>query len=326
MDFRTKSDSALPLVSVGVLSYNYAVYVLDTLDSVFIQTYPHIEFFIVDDASSDNSVELIEQWIIDNEVDVDLIVHPVNKGRNSAINNILGKARGKYIVLFASDDEMNPRRIEEQVKAMEAAGEEYSVCYSDAELMNEQSNYRGLYSEKLKSPFLSGNVFEKFYHGEFFMAAASIMFRKTIYDTVGLYDERLTAEDYDMWMRILPLTNVLFCNYIGVKYRIKENQNFAPSVQNNLQQWYHRDRILIYKKLVTLLRKLQQWPNIEQAATKKIRFHLIHLKELKSPYFVPMLMFLLKNSFYNIPFAWLLKLHINQLLTRQVKERLEVES
>jgi len=314
MDFRTKTDGGMPLVTVGILSYNYADYVLDTLDSVYTQTYPNIEFFIVDDGSTDESVELIKQWVEDNSVKCTLIVHHANKGRNTAINTILEKSAGKYMIIFASDDEMNPRRIEEQVKLMEEAGEEYAVCYSDAELMNEQSQYLGLFSEKKKSPFLSGSVFDKFYYGQFFMAAPTIMFRKSIYDKVGVYDTRLTAEDYDMWMRILPVTKVIFCEYVGVKYRIKENQSIAPSRQAMLQQWYHKDRIIIYKKLVGLLNSLQQWPDIEQAATKKIKYHLLQLKQLRSPYLGPMIRFLLAGSFYKIPFVRLLKLQVYQMM------------
>src|ERR1700712_4836961 len=108
MDFRTKTTSDLPLVSVGVFSYNYAMYVLDTLDSIHVQSYPHIELFVVDDGSTDNSVELIKQWIEDNNVDCTFIIYPENRGRNTAINNYITEATGKYIVIFASDDEMNP--------------------------------------------------------------------------------------------------------------------------------------------------------------------------------------------------------------------------
>lgn len=317
MDFRTKTESSLPLVTIGVLSYNYADYVLDTLDSVYIQTYPHIEFFIVDDGSTDDSVELIRQWIIDNNVECNLIIHPVNKGRNTAVNAILKKSRGKYIVLFASDDEMNPERIEKQVNLMEEAGEEFTVCYSDAELMNEQGEYRGLFSQKTGSPFLTGNVFKKFFYGKFHMAAPTIMFRKSIYKQVGLYDERLTAEDYDMWMRILPIAKVIFCDYVGVKYRVKESEVRSASYQFDLHQWYHKDRIIIYKKLVRLLNKQGQFPKIQEAATKKIRYHLIQLKKLRSPYFNQMMFFLLKNSFYKIPFSRLLKLQVGQMLGKR---------
>lgn len=320
MDFRTKTASDEPLVSVVVLSYNYAQYVLDTLDSIYCQTYPHIEFFIIDDCSADNSAELIRQWIEDNDADVTFIEHRVNKGRNPGLNTFLGRANGKYIVIFASDDEMNPRRIEEQVKLMEKAGEEYSVCYCDAELMNEQGEYRGLYSERVKSPFLSGNVFEEFYFERFFIAAPTVMFRKSIYDKVGLYDTKLTAEDYDMWMRILPVAKVIFCDYISTKYRIRENESLTSNHKFNLQQWYHKDRIIIYRKLVHLLEQLQKWPNIQEAASKKIGYHLIQLKKLRSPYFNKMVSFLLKNAYYKIPVTQLLRMQVRQLIPRTQKE------
>lgn len=319
MDFRTRKISDQPLVSIVVLSYNYADYVLDTLDSIYTQTYPHIEFFIIDDGSTDESVELINQWIEDNSVDVNFIVHRLNKGRNTALNTFLRQAKGKYVVMFASDDEMNPRRIEEQVKLMEQVGEEYAVCYSDAELMNEESRPRGFFSDKVGSPFLTGNVFEAYYFEKFFIAAPTTMFRKSVYDKVGLYDTRLTAEDYDMWMRILPVAKVVCCDYVGTKYRIKENQSFTPSRQFNLQQWYHKDRIIIYRKLVALLRHLGKWPNIQEAASRKISYHLIQLKKLKSPYFSQMLTFLLKNAYYKIPVARLVRMQLNQLVPQSNK-------
>lgn len=320
MDFRTKTASDEPLVSVGVLSYNYAAYVLDTLDSIYNQTYPHIEFFIVDDCSTDESVELISQWIIDTNVDVKFTLHPVNKGRNLGINSILSEAKGKYVVIFASDDEMNPRRIEEQVKLMEQAGEEYSICYCDAELINEQGEYRGLYSQRVKSGFLTGEVFEEFYFEKFFIAAPTVMFRKSIYDKVGLYDPRLTAEDYDMWMRMLPVAKVIFCDYVGTKYRIRENEKLPPSRQLNLQQWYHKDRIIIYNKLVRLLGRLQKWPNVQEAASRKIRYHLIQLQKLRSPYFRQMIAFLLKNNYYKIPAAHLLLTQFRQMMPQSPKK------
>lgn len=314
MDFRTSVNSDKPLVTIGVLSYNYAAYVLDTLNTILAQTYPHIELFIVDDYSTDNSVALIKQWIAEHIVDVKLIVHEVNKGRNTAINTILEHAQGKYIALFASDDEMLPRRVEEQVNVLEQVGDEYALCYSDAELINEQSEPRGFYFEENNMPMLEGDVFEEYYHGSFRIPAPSIMFRRSIYDRVGFYDARLWAEDFDMFMRILPLAKVAKCDYVGVKYRIKENYTPSPSRSFELDEIYHKDRIIIYQKLVALLDSLNKYSNIKEAAIKKIGFHLIHLKKMKSPGFHKMLRHLLGSSFYNIPYRRLFKMQVRQML------------
>ena len=52
-----------PLVSIIALCYNHASYLEETLDSIIEQTYPNIQLIILDDCSSDNSVELINAWI-----------------------------------------------------------------------------------------------------------------------------------------------------------------------------------------------------------------------------------------------------------------------
>ena len=55
-----------PLVSIVVITYNSSKYVLDTLQSVYNQTYKNLELIISDDCSSDNTVAIVEKWLIDN--------------------------------------------------------------------------------------------------------------------------------------------------------------------------------------------------------------------------------------------------------------------
>ncbi|MDB5193817.1 MAG: glycosyltransferase [Segetibacter sp.] len=317
MDFRTRDINNQPLVSIGVLSYNYAAYVLQTLNSIFLQTYPHIELFIVDDYSTDNSVELISDWIAEKNVDCTFITHPKNLGRNTAINTIIEKSSGKYLALFASDDVMNPRRIEEQVKALQQATEDYVVSYSDAELINEEGVERGLYSQKNMCPFLDGNVFPEFYYGRFFMAAPTLLFRRNVFDKVGTYDSRLWAEDYDMWMRILPWHKVKYCKYVGVKYRVKDVVSTNVSYQRELKELYHKDRIIIYHRLITALKDTEKFADIRKAAIKKINYHLLNLKELNSPYFLKMFKFLCARSFFDISYLHLLKMQVKKFFQFQ---------
>ena len=316
MDFRTKDKSRLPLVTIGVMSYNYGMYILETLESIYFQTYPHIELFIVDDASTDNSVEVTRKWIKDRDVHCTFIKHETNKGRNTALSTILKNSNGKFVAWFATDDIMNPDRIQNQMKVMIDASENVAVCYSDAELINEQGEPRGLYSARQNSPFLEGNVFEKFFNEQFFMAAPTLLFRRSAIDLVGEYDVNLTAEDYGMWMQILPLYEVKYCDYPGVKYRIKENWKPTEAHQSNLQQWYHKDRVIIYVKLVQLLKSIKKYENIRLAATQKINYHLVHLQLMNSKYFGKMLRHLFSNSYYKVKFTRLFKNQVRNLFTR----------
>jgi glycosyltransferase involved in cell wall biosynthesis len=310
MDFRTKLKSDKPSVTIGVLSYNYSPYVIETLDSIYSQTYDQIQLIIIDDYSTDNSVALIKDWIKEKNVAVEFIVHEKNYGRNKACNTIIKKAEGKYLALFSSDDTMMPHRIEKQVEVMEGASGEYAVCYTDAELMNEKGEARGLYSLKHQLNHLEGDVFEQYYYRRFVICAPAIFFRTEIFKTIGNYDEKVTIEDYEMWMRLLPKFKVKYCNYVGIKYRIKESLTLTPVETLIDKRNYHRNRIIIYAKLFNLLQKENIWPSINKDVIRKINYHLIHLKDISTTDFCKILAFLIKNSFYKISVLKILKLQV----------------
>ena len=74
------SIKELPLVSVVTLMYNTGKYVVQTLESVKSQNYPNVYHIIVDDCSSDNSIELVEGWIKQNNYPCHFIKNEKNKG------------------------------------------------------------------------------------------------------------------------------------------------------------------------------------------------------------------------------------------------------
>ena len=72
----------MPLVTFVVTSYNYEKYILKTLESIKSQTYKNIEIIVVDDKSSDNSVELIKKFISENrDLNIKLTEHEYNYGQ-----------------------------------------------------------------------------------------------------------------------------------------------------------------------------------------------------------------------------------------------------
>lgn len=95
----------LPLVSFVVTSFNYENYVVKTLESIKNQTYENIEIIVIDDKSSDNSVEKIKEFIKHNkDLPIKLIEHDENKGQMAAIQTGLKNANGKFISFVDSDD------------------------------------------------------------------------------------------------------------------------------------------------------------------------------------------------------------------------------
>ncbi|MCI8265966.1 MAG: glycosyltransferase [Lachnospiraceae bacterium] len=99
----------MKLVSVVVLSYRSAETIVETLESIKNQTYPNIELIITDDASPDNTVQVVQQWIAKNEgalTAIKLVTSDKNTGLPANINRGLKAATGKYYKGIAGDDYM----------------------------------------------------------------------------------------------------------------------------------------------------------------------------------------------------------------------------
>lgn len=115
------------LVSVIVPVYNAEKFILETLDSVAAQTYPHWELLLVEDGSSDDTVGAIEEYVRQkNEKRVRLIRQPANMGAARARNRGLQEAQGRYIAYLDADDLWAPRKLELQLGFMEAQGAAFS--------------------------------------------------------------------------------------------------------------------------------------------------------------------------------------------------------
>lgn len=94
----------LPLITFIVTSFNYENYVIKTLESIKNQTYENIEIIVVDDKSTDNSVEKIKQFIKKNKLRIKLIEHTENKGQMSSMQTGLLAAQGQFVCFIDSDD------------------------------------------------------------------------------------------------------------------------------------------------------------------------------------------------------------------------------
>ena len=108
-----------PLVSVPVITYNSAKFVLETLESIKAQTYQNIELIISDDCSTDNTVELCQQWVEQNKnrfVRTQIITSEVNTGVSANGNRGRDACQGEWIKGIAGDDLLMPNCIADCVE------------------------------------------------------------------------------------------------------------------------------------------------------------------------------------------------------------------
>jgi glycosyltransferase involved in cell wall biosynthesis len=187
-----------PLVSVICLCYNHERFIKEALDSVLSQTYSPIEIIIIDDASSDSSKDIIRNFI-SSDPRTQVIFNEQNTGSCSSFNKAFKLAKGKYIIDFATDDVMKANKIQSQVEAFEKLDEDYGVVFSNALNINEDSMPIGEHfktNDIVPQEFIYTEVLKRF-----FIPTTTMMVKKKVLDDLGGYDEKLSYEDFDFWVR-----------------------------------------------------------------------------------------------------------------------------
>ncbi len=212
------SRSTGPSVSVITAVYNGQEFLMQSINSILSQSYRDFEYIIVNDGSTDNTMNLLKD-ITDNRVKV--INLNENKGAAYCLDLGIKTAIGKWIAIQDADDISNCERLEEQLKYVQSHPEVIAVgsfvkCFSDSLLENQLQGV-ALYFNSLKSSEeLSKNRFFQvpFCHG-------TVFFSKTSYHQVGGYNSNYKiAYDWDLWMRMFQAGPIHKINKVLYHYRI----------------------------------------------------------------------------------------------------------
>jgi glycosyltransferase involved in cell wall biosynthesis len=191
-----------PLVTVICISYNHAHYVREALDSVIAQSYQPIELFVVDDASTDGSQEVIRHWTAEHP-NVRYFPLPVNGGNCKAFNTAFRHASGKYVIDLSADDVLLRSRVQRGVEFLEAHPD-VGVQFSDAELIDAEGRRLGFHSDRFPHHTIPQGMIFREILSRYFINSPTQMIRKSLLDELGGYDESLAYEDFDFWVRSAP--------------------------------------------------------------------------------------------------------------------------
>jgi glycosyltransferase involved in cell wall biosynthesis len=133
-----KDGNNIPLVTIGIITYQNGAFIEDCIKSLVTQTYSSLEIIISDDGSTDNSREIIQKYADENKSIIP-IMSSVNRGIANNMNVILDSARGKYICIMAGDDIMLPEKIEKQVQILEE-NPDYEACAHNVDVFDSDTN------------------------------------------------------------------------------------------------------------------------------------------------------------------------------------------
>lgn len=217
----------MPKVSVILTSYNHAKYLREAIDSALAQTYRDFELIIWDDASSDNS------WnIINNYSDPRIKAYRNNENRrgiygiNKAIEEITS---GEYIAIHHSDDVWEVEKLEKQVEFLDDHPE-FGAVFTNALAIGESGEplndpghfYSNIFNQPNRTREQWLNYF--FYHGNS-LCHPSVLIRQRCYKDCGLYRYGLAqVGDLDMWIRLCFKYDIHVLPEKLVRFRVRINE------------------------------------------------------------------------------------------------------
>lgn len=200
------------LVSVLVLSFRSSGTIVETLQSIYNQTYKNIELVISDDASDDNTVEIIEQWVAkyrDRFKRVEVITSKENTGTSKNLNRGVKVCRGEWIKPIAADDLLLPECVQKYMKKVQQDKGKIQIYQADEEVIDENSKVTGYMtneSQRMRKLADMETVEEQYQYFLFndIKVSPTMFFSKKAFYEIGMCDERIrNIEDYPLKLRFL---------------------------------------------------------------------------------------------------------------------------
>ena len=205
------SNTLLPTLSVLVNNYNYARFIGEALEAILNQSYRPKEVIVVDDASTDNSVEIVQQYVKRDPI-VHLIKNEKNMGIFYNISKFFSIASGEYVYLAGSDDRLLPGFFEKSMKLL-SRYPEAGVCSSLVCKIDEEDRRKGLLVTPIistKECFISPRrailLVNKF---DNYIAGQTAIYKRKALDSIGGFIPELNAANDAFALKIIV------CKYGG---------------------------------------------------------------------------------------------------------------
>lgn len=221
------------LISIVMPVYNAAPFLKEAIDSILNQSFRDFELIVVDDASTDASLEILFSY---DDSRILILQNTTNLGNYPSRNKGMSVAKGKYICVMDADDIAMPDRLEVQFCFLETHPD-ILACGSAYQIIGEERIYTGVREyEAIQKALLINNCF----------LHPSICFRADVLNKVGMYDEDYVyASDYDFLCRMVLEGTVVNLQDVLMQYRWhpkqitqahrKEQMKFANVIRRNYQ-------------------------------------------------------------------------------------------
>lgn len=266
-----------PLVTIGITCYNAEQTIVRAIQSAIAQDWPYTEIIIVDDASIDASVSLIQEQMGCGGKPMRLVCHDQNQGPAAARNTLVSEAQGEFIVFFDDDDVSLPGRVSQQLQTILEAetelGTQLLACYATGE-----RHYPNGYVKVLPAigstgyPIPRGHAVAEYlllykkHPGCFYGAGTptcALMLRRSTLESLACFDPRMRrVEDVDFAIR-LALAGGYFIGTQGLGFRQFSTHALDKSPEKNLEsELYLVEKHREYLQSMHLYYYAKHWPKL----------------------------------------------------------------
>lgn len=287
-------EKIMPLVSVIVPSYNHENFITQCVESIVNQTYKNIELIVIDDGSKDKSQNILKE--LQKKYNFQLIIQE-NIGLPCTLNRgICEFAKGKYISFCASDDFWLLDKIENQVKFMED-NQFYPMSYGRTYYVAEDST---IIETGNDSTLKGGWIFDSILLFDLH-PPVNYMYRRSIFEEVGIFSEDAFAEDYDMNLKISNKYCIGFIDKYLSFYRLTDFDNkinrFNKVANSHLISIEKYKSYRLYSKAKTMV-YLRKFDNFSAYKRFKIKSSINLIKSLSLFYKKRFIFALIKLLFF----------------------------
>lgn len=240
------------LVSIVLPVYNGADFVCEALDCILAQTYPHFQLILVNDGSTDNSPEILNNYAVqDTRIDV---IHQTNQGLPIALNNGFKHAKGAYLTWTSADNRWYPSFLERMVACLQRHPK-WDAEYANLTIIDEAGNrlvdsfwYADYQEPKgsgliyLPSNLCQLNVIAHNYIG------AAFLYRNSVDYLIGDYSPfRFGIEDYDFWMRVNSLLTLRHTDFLEPVYVYRFHSKSLTSRDDELGITRSQEPLMVFE-------------------------------------------------------------------------------
>ncbi|KHD44215.1 glycosyltransferase family 2 protein [Streptococcus hongkongensis] len=249
------------LISVIVPIYNVADFVRECLQSIVKQTYENIEIILVNDGSTDNSMEIISDIIQkDNRISV---INKTNGGLSDARNHGILKSKGSYITFIDSDDFVDPTYIEILYNLIKKYNSDISIVnmkeYQNGKIKHFSKNcYEKIF---ITDDILQAMYKRNDYYSVILTVAQSKLYKRELFDSLLFPLGKKYEDSFTTYKLYLQSSKIIFKNIALYYYRIREG-----SIINSAFNLSNLDKIEMFEERIKLLSSLQKDTSRDEVA------------------------------------------------------------